>query len=168
MPTGVTKVWVTACAGGQGGWGYNTGAAGGNGGEWIFRQPYNVTAGQTISITIGAGGRHNYSSSMSNQVAGGNTVIGSLVTLLGGGVSGNTNGGHGAYCISNVYQYLATDGFAGGGVSQNNNCGGGGSLGRGMNADAKLPCTVGYGGGGLGQGSGADARAGNGIVIIEW
>ncbi|MDD3140117.1 MAG: hypothetical protein PHX08_14215, partial [Lachnospiraceae bacterium] len=170
VPDGVTKIWVTACAGGQGGLGNSNCAMGGNGGEWIFKQPYNVAAGQSIAITIGTGGNFVASGVTTDQIAGGNTVIGSLVTLLGGGVSGNTNGGHGACYIaaSNSLSYFATDGFAGGGVSQGTYSGGGGSLGRGMDADGKTPYTVGYGGGGMGKTTSITAKAGNGIVIIEW
>ena len=76
VPAGVTKILVTAFGGGGGG----SGAAGGGGGERIIKKAYSVTPGTAISIKIGVGG--------TDAVAGGSTVIGSLVTVAGG-ISGN-------------------------------------------------------------------------------
>lgn len=162
VPGNVNKIWITACAGGQGGWGYSSNKKGGQGGEWIVRKPYSVYGGQSLSITIGTGGVFNYSDSQSNQKPGGNTVIGSLVTLLGGGISGNVLGGSGAYD-----QYSSRDGYASGGGGDG---GGGGSLGRGGCSQTKI-YQAGYGGGGYGSSSsnfGSSGDGGNGIVIIEW
>lgn len=88
VPEGVYKIWVTACGGGASGSSYGgnstygyPGGAGGNGGEAIVKKPFNVSPGEIINITIGAGG-----ASVSSGIgkAGGNTIIGNLVTLLGG------------------------------------------------------------------------------------
>lgn len=165
VPSNVKKIWITACAGGQGGWGYsyNSGRRGGQGGEWIIGRPYSVTPGQSISITVGTGGVFNYSDSISNQKPGGNTVIGSLLTLLGGGVSFNTLGGAGANGSD-----MSRDGYGSGGSGEG---GGGGSLGRGSCNETKSSFNPGYGGGGYGSPSssfGSWGNGGSGVVIIEW
>lgn len=187
VPDGVTKIWITACAGGQGGTrykgsgSYNYGGKGGDGGECIIREPYSVSAGQTISITVGNGG-----SAGSNGTP---TIIGNLVTLRGGGTTtglvGAGVGGEGGFYYdssSNRGAEYGLDGVRGNGGtvadrsvrSSPNGGGGGGSYGCGGNgADSSKGASQfppGYGGGG-GGGSyyydGASA-GGDGIVIIEW
>ena len=95
VPAGVTKIWVTACGAGGGGGGclYSSDAEytvydgnGGNGGAAVKRQPFSVTPGQSIAITIGAGGAigSNSSGTPTAGSTGGSTVVGSLITLPGG------------------------------------------------------------------------------------
>lgn len=93
VPEGVNSIYVTACAaGGNGGQGVgmnnyasqNYGYGGGGGGaagDCVIDKLFKVTAGQNISITVGTG----------------NTVIGSLVTLLKGnnGANGSASAGNG-------------------------------------------------------------------------
>lgn len=75
---------------------YCYGGKGGDGGECIIREPYSVSAGQTISITVGNGG-----SAGSNGTP---TIIGNLVTLRGGGTTtglvGAGVGGEGGFYYS--------------------------------------------------------------------
>ena len=55
VPDGVTKLYVSGAAGGGGGaMGI---ACGGGGGESCFRRVVNVTPGEHIAVTIGAGGK---------------------------------------------------------------------------------------------------------------
>lgn len=94
VPPKVTEIWITACAGGGGGSSYSaTGASrvgcGGGGGDAIENRKFTVTPGQEISITVGTGGAGGYNTGGT----GGNTIIGSLITLTGGGGAGNTTGG---------------------------------------------------------------------------
>ena len=188
VPDGVTKIWITACAGGQGGTrhrssgSYYYGGKGGDGGECIIREPYSVSAGQTISITVGNGG-----SAGSNGTP---TIIGNLVTLRGGGTAtglvGAGVGGEGGFYYSdsssNRGAEYGLDGVRGNGGtvadrsvrSSPNGGGGGGSYGCGGNgADSSKGASQfppGYGGGGGGGSynyTGASA-GGDGIVIIEW
>ena len=182
VPAGVTKILVTACAGGQGGdyssssGSYYYGGKGGNGGECIIREPYPVSPGQKISITIGKGGG-----------AGSNgtpTIIGTLVTLRGGGTAtglvGAGVGGTGGYYYSRDSAHGAACGFDGargnGGTVADTSAGstplgggGGGSYGCGGDgANNAVSATVaGYGGGG-GGGSYrySPSAGGDGIVII--
>ena len=185
VPKGVFKILITACAGGEGGSTSRiviTGGAtaaqsrGGDGGEWIFKKAFNVAPNDEISITVGSGGQ--------SGGAGGNTIIGNLITLLGGGVSGNMSGGKASNTlditaventINGIYCIRATRSGAGFRDGESNSVsiysqyysadtdrdraisssGGGGSLG--------------YGGSGvLGAGGSGKTNGGDGIVIIEW
>jgi len=153
VPAGVTKIWVTACAGG--------GRAGneraGDGGDWIYRHPYAVAEGSVINITVGKG-------STEMGVAGGSTVIGKLVTLACPGIRGGRGGINGTEYTGS----RGADGFASGGIGQGASAGGGGSLGRGGDAIVKGGTSV-FWGGGSAHGLGMNAKnGGDGIVIIEW
>lgn len=98
VPEGVTEIYVSGCAGGAGG-----GVCGGGAGQSVYRRKVTVTAGQTISITIGTGGagywdmprtsNGSYGSwDKINNRAGGNTVFGSFFTLTGGKASAYVSG----------------------------------------------------------------------------
>lgn len=162
VPAGITKLTITACGGGGGGSnGSNIGdvgdgdyvGGGGGGGAAIVDEEYIVNAGETIQITVGAGGSQNNN--------GASTVIGSLVTLPGGkagsathtknehapgGTAGGAGGGAGGYGImsdsSSITSQSGANGIVGkGGTGQTSNTGygrscgggGGGSLGNGGN-----------------------------------
>jgi len=92
VPQGINKIYVTACAGGGGG-GTGTigesfqgrrGGGGGAGGGYVYRQPYDVFPGQTISVTLGKGGIGSGNSTTGSGNNGIATTIGGLVTLPGG------------------------------------------------------------------------------------
>lgn len=174
VPEGVTKILVTACAGGEGGKRYTSSSYGGEGGEWIFKEPYNVVPGQSLTITVGKGGA-GVTTSSGSQNPGGNTVVGNLVTLLGGGVSGNTNGGAKGAKVDNDTGN-GCDGFSPGGRRTTGKSGsttyyypgGGGSLGKGADALDSGAKAAGYGGGGGASNTSACIKGGDGIVIIEW
>lgn len=171
VPEGVTKILVTACAGGEGGhYKSSTSCASGDGGEWIHKEPYNVVPGQSLTIIVGKGGLKKTTSTVS-QNPGGNTIIGNLVTLLGGGVAGNVNGGC-AGNNSNTDLGNGSDGFSRGGTrsisGSNYYGGGGGSLGKGEDAAISRGSVAGYGGGGAGHSDSSRGKGGDGIVIIEW
>ena len=91
VPTGVYAVYLTGCAAGNAGGaavGYD-GGVGGAGGEVIFDFLIpNLTPGQSIAVTTGAG----------------NTVFGSYLTLVkGGGAPGGAGGGYvGGYTDGNT------------------------------------------------------------------
>ena len=164
VPAGVHKIFVTACAGGQAGEypGGSSAAEGGDGGDWIFRQPYSVVPKSSISITVGQGGK-------SRGAKGGSTVIGALVTLTCPGV----RGGRSKPYIDGSAGFAA-GGFAarlGNSTSSEYGGGGGGSLGRGGdagNSSYSAGKLGGGGGGNNGYNGGGVNHGGDGIVIIEW
>ena len=191
VPAGVTKIWVTAAAGGQAGEksskSSSTGGDGGAGGDCILKKAFSVAPEQVILITIGKGGT-------SNLQVGGSTVVGNLITLAGGdnsriSTTGGGRGGNGGLKYSDSTNGInAENGQSGllgiGGTvvytyrKYTSGGGGGGSIGDGglpggtkdnVNGDGH----DGKNGGGGGGGSGIDynyvgGRGGNGIVIIEW
>ena len=193
VPAGVTKILVTACAGGAScswvsGASY---AAGGQGGACIYKKAFQVTPGQEIPITVGKGGIFE---AVTGGVAGNPTVVGNLVTLPGGAVShlsygylpsntkveGGGIGGWGGVASAGSF---GSDGLIGKGGhthanSEKTHGGGGGSLGDGAvpgyNSYSKgYGIPAGYGGGGAYTPWGGTEQekvqnGGDGIVIIEW
>lgn len=193
VPSGVTKILITACGGGAS---CNSGsssiqAAGGQGGACIFKKAFKVTPGQKIPITIGKGGIYK---NTTGGVAGNPTVVGNLVTLPGGArgstsypsipsrtyVDGGGIGGWGGMASAGSF---GSDGLIGKGGHTNANSekthgGGGGSLGDGaVPGDSRYTdcygIPAGYGGGGAytpygGTDQDKVQNGGDGIVIIEW
>ena len=90
VPAGVTTIYVSGCAGGGGGGGsigvgastVVSGAGGGAAGEFLVRQPYSVTPGQVLAVTVGSGG--SAGGVGGNGGNGGATALGALFTLAGG------------------------------------------------------------------------------------
>lgn len=177
VPADVTKILVTACAGGEGG-NYRSSStySAGEGGEWIYKHPFTVTPRAEISIVVGKGGVGSSGSDASKN-PGGNTVIGTLITLLGGGIKGNKLGGKpGSGSAKTAEEGQGSPGLMPGGISRGSYTysgttylypGGGGSLGCGADGYAssrnKTPL---YGGGGTCYDD--TSTGGDGIVIIEW
>lgn len=114
VPSYVSTIWVSGCAGGGGGTGgggtvgstANAGSGGGGGGgagQNVIKQAISVTGGHSLFITIGgsgiggAGGA-NTGTNGSLGTAGGNTVLTdstsatTLLTLTGGGAGGEGGG----------------------------------------------------------------------------
>lgn len=203
VPAGVTTLYISgSAAGGGGGNGANNsggqtslvgggGGGGGGAGQAIIKQSYTVTPGQVISLTVGNGGAGATTNGASG-LNGGNTTIGSLVTLTGGtggggggAVQTNTIGGGGAGGVGGGgYPSGGAGGdgnYAGtGGMGASNLFGGGGG---GSRASKTTPIAASsayeFGGGGGGGGGGYGATAtmvlggsgGNGapgLVIFEW
>lgn len=183
VPDNVHGVYITACGGGGGG-----ATGGGGGGACVLHQFFPVTPGQSLSITVGSGGAG--AASNSTGGAGGATVIGSLITLPGGGggrsngagLAGGVGGGNGGYGTSGSGSGLGGYGgerggsssggrggqpvigaYSTGGAGNNgtNSTGGAGSYGAGGGG------TYGggggsYGGGGGGTTEGSGSYGGNG------
>lgn len=103
VPTGITTVWVQLKGGGGGGGGANTSntstalGTGGYGGEGQVAclTPITVTSGQTIIVTIGAGGVGGSVNSIGGT--GGATSFGTYLSAVGGG-----GGGLGTYTLIQV------------------------------------------------------------------
>jgi hypothetical protein len=193
VPDGLSSVQVLLAGGGGGGGGGNSyedpeygstvNAGGGGGGGEVKQLTYNVTPGQTIYITVGAGGTagpagSNGSGGTITTINGGIT---GLVTANGGlagtsaGVGGNSGsgglgsasgGGGGASNATSVVGGLGVDANVveriysvggGGGGGRTNAAGGtgfnGGGTGGSSNTILATPGTPGSGGGGGGGGT---------------
>lgn len=205
IPDWVTEIYVTASAGGSGGGGSGgsvnmtgtgAGGQGGSAGESVVKRKFTVVPGSTINVTIGAGGDGGVAGGPSTDggdgSSGGNTVIGSLLTLKGGdgGRGGESfrgsilpGGGSGA----NGYP-AGQDGQDGANGILGNGCGGNGAnsfFGGGAGGSRSGSAGVngkdaygygsggsgaggGYGGSGGGSNGGVGGKGASGIVIIEW
>jgi len=117
VPTGITQVKVT-CVGGAGGGGggsiYSPSGTGGTGATgYVNSSIITVTAGQSIAITIGAGGTLGATSTSSSTgvtgSTGGTTYFGSLLSAPGGpgGTGGTRTGDSDGYTAVN-----GTNGFS--------------------------------------------------------
>jgi len=84
VPSSTTKVWVSMCGGGGGGGVGTYGGGGGGGGAAVLAQATTVTAGETITITVGSGG--------SAASTGGTSKFGSYISCAGGGAGASLNG----------------------------------------------------------------------------
>lgn len=90
VPSNVSLVYVSGCGGGGSGGVSaisNQCSGGGGAGASCFRRPVAVTAGATVTVTIGAGGTATTTpdnTTFVNGNPGGTTSFGSAVSLLGG------------------------------------------------------------------------------------
>jgi hypothetical protein len=103
VPAGVTKIWLSGCAGGGGGGacpgGTSATASGGGGGgagQPVIKLMVAVTPGQVIPIVIGAAGIGG--SGNLTATAGGNTLVGTSGALLV--LSGGSPGLSGVTCLA--------------------------------------------------------------------
>ncbi len=206
VPPGVSTIYVSACAAGSGGGGgggatnslgVGAGGAGGGAGQAIIRQPYTVTPGTVIALTVpstgGTGGAAGTPTVPGVQgAAGANTVVGSLVTLTGAGLTGGgfnfssgvpAGGAAGTGFPSGTSGADGASGFNGGvgvgGVGASGPFGGGGGGGRSGSTGVGGAAAGGFGAGGGGAGGsygsgggGSNGGVGDtgsgGLVIIEW
>ena len=161
VPANVTTLYISGCAGGGGGGGgagnKTEGAAGscgggGGAGEFLEDEPVAVTPGQVIQIVIGAEGSGGGAGAPDGKSAtpgsdGGDTILGSLMTLSGGkgGEEGKNPG------VSGAAGGIGGDGFPKGGS---------GSDGSAKVDNAGWPGASGAGGAGSFGGGGPCQRSG--------
>lgn len=134
VPAGVKKILVSAIGGGGAGGGggsvfsedisvssgyyFMCSATGGGGGagEYVIDEPFVVTPGETIDITVGiantGGTGGTAETNGANGRNGGDTVVGSLITLKGG--TGGGGASYSYYDRSKSEQFIRADGGSGG------------------------------------------------------
>ena len=180
IPSGVTAVKATIVGGGGGGGrGNGQSAGGGGGGGAAIKYLTSLTAGNTISVTVGGAGTGRTGSAGTGTTGGTSSIASgtqSITTVSATGGSGGSgsnlasgatpgNGGVGSSGDANingcggVYGFSnSTDNAYFGGIGGNSILGGG-AVTTGTN----------YGGGGGGGASGNDGyNGGGGIVIFEY
>jgi hypothetical protein len=159
IPTGITKVKVTVVAGGGGG---NLNSGGDAGGAAI-KYLTSLTPGNTISVTVGAGGATDTIGG-SSQIASGTQSI-TTVSATGGSNGGlsNAQGGIGSNGDLNIR------GGGGTGAGGNSIFGGGGAF-RDTGGTGLGGSTGGGGGRSVNAGccSFPGGVGGAGVVIFEW
>jgi hypothetical protein len=141
IPAGVSNIWILAIAGGGSGGSY---VAGGGGAGGLVNTTISVTPGQTVNITVGAGGVPASNSGRNGQNSSfANITIGDGINALGGGAGG--------YFSGSVYVNGSEGGSGGGGA--NTVSGGSGLTNQGNNGGtggASGNANTGGGGGGAG------------------
>ena len=167
VPAGVSTIYISGvAAGGNGGaggagsgnsTGYGGGAGGGGGaGDSVVKQPFSVTPGTVLTVTIGAHG-------VNTTVSG--TGVSLTLTPGGDGAAGSASsgsvggaGGNGGGC-GRPQNLAATGGgaFNGGAGTQNGGGGGGNAGGNGGNGASSQLVSGGNGTSNRGGGGGAGA-----------
>ena len=193
VPTGTTRIFITACGpGGNGGacvCGY--GGGGGGSGRAIVDYPINVTPAEQISVTIGTPGSPTTFGSYLSLASGSNgssayCYCGGAGGAGGSGASGGGvgcsggGGGVGGAATMSFYNYIGGAGGGGGGGTPSN--GNGGSFGF-MSGGSGYGCGGGGGAGLMGPGANSDTSAapnscagggggggtgGSGYVKVSW
>ena len=171
-------VYVSGCGGGGGGAGAYTsqqlsGGGGGGAGRSVMRQSITVAAGESYAVSIGSGGLAGGAGLVGG--VGGNTTIGALLTLEGGGggaVGTGFNGGGGGsgYPGGGSGNGAYGGGEVGtGGMGASTIFGGGGGGGTGAKAVGQNAYGYGAGGGGgAGNSTAAGGAGAPGLIIIEF
>jgi hypothetical protein len=196
VPTGIFKLKVTVVAGGGGGGGIignnsnftPSGGGGGAGGATV--SIINVTPGNVIAVTVGAGGTAG--SAGNTGGTGGSSSFGAFCSATGGSGGGGATAGFGAGGAGGTATggavnisgqsghmgvYLAGSSTNNGSVNPSVGNGGDSGFGLGFGGNAITnqsgPAGTGYGGGGAGgSANGIQSLAGGagaaGIVIVEF
>ena len=178
VPTGVTQVSAVVVGGGGGGAGSDgdrdEGNTGGGGGGLAYGT-FTVTPGETLTVTVGAGGT---SASGDDGTAGGTTTIARGATVLlsgGGGLGGqerSTGARAGGASGGTERDGGGTGGSSGSATDDNSGSGGGGAAGYSGNGGAGGSNggsgSAGSGGGGAGGNSATTGTAdgGGGVGIL--
>jgi hypothetical protein len=173
IPAGVTRLKVTVVGGGGGGcngggFGQNAVRGGGGGGGAAIKYLTGMTPGNTLAVTVGAGGTAN-SQPGGN---GGNSTVSSgtqtITTITGAGGEGGpidistfATGGLGTNGDLNIRGSGGESGSAGG-------KGGDSILGGGGATGGTAPAGGAYGGGGTSLFNGVGSVGAAGVVIFEW
>lgn len=161
VPAGVTSIYAICIGGGGGGRSFSSSGGGGGAGGISLNPVFAVTPGETLTITIGAGGGSNTSGGTTSITRSSN---GTSISAAGGSTGAGTTGGNaGASIFGTFYGALGAvqSGFnagGGGGGSRGDGLAGfdgeGGDGGYGVQFDIGAPvnttynCAAGGGGGG--------------------
>ncbi|MEJ0017547.1 MAG: hypothetical protein WDN25_13470 [Acetobacteraceae bacterium] len=178
VPAGVTEADVQLWGGGGGGQGCDTNGAagGGSGGGYSRKRITGLVAGQSISVSIGAGGAGGAAGPNVGS-AGGTTTFGAVFSATGGGGGNNVNPTPGTGAGGDLNLFGGGGGgavIAGGGPAYYGGPGGDGAFGGGggpasggVGSGGAIP-----GGGGGGGGSTVSANAGGdggkGMAIVSY
>lgn len=183
VPAGVKKISILCIGGGGSGAtdlnAFNEGGGGGGGGALAYSNDVVVTPGETLTISVGAGGAAIATSDANGNNGGNSSAKRGGVTLVeavggGGGIRGDGNfgiGGAAGSCTGDVSYSGGNGGF--GGSSESGGGGGAagysGNGGAGGDSDAGASGNAGIGGGAGAGGPGDSsnpAGGGGGVGIL--
>lgn len=194
IPAGVTTVEYLVVGGGGAGWSSISGGAyadGGHAGQYSTATGFAVTAGGTVTVTVGDygassggnGGSSVFSTTTSTGGLGGADRSNSLGVVYGGDgsshigyISVNPYGGNGGAGNSNSITGAVVDYCSGGGsggyyagtAGGDSGADGGGSSDGGQTGGAAANNRGGGGGGAAGSATLAGGNGGSGVVIIKY
>lgn len=175
VPANVYSISAVVVGGGGGGSAWTSGGGGGRGGDLRYAISIPVTPGETLTITVGAGGIKALtavagSGGFSNISRGGTSLL-----QAAGGAGGSSSSGFGATLGTSTPTSANIGGGTGGthaAGGTTNTSGGGGAAGytgnggnSGVGAVAGSAGAGGGGGGGGGGGSGGTGASGGGVGI---
>lgn len=181
VPSGISKIKVTAFGAGGGGGGgltnsYLSGSGGGQGGI-ATKAITGLVSGDTILVTVGVGGSGGATGASPNGgdgTGGGTTSFGGYVSATGGG--GGQGARNGSFSFAGIggegaggdVNLKGIDGFSSSGSSLagGGGVGGGSAVQYGTGNAGKLG--GGGGGGGVYPSAGIGGVGGNGYVVIEY
>ena len=160
IPSGVTQARVVVIGGGGAGGQYG----GGGGGGASLKFYNNLTPGQTVSVTVGAGGQRSSNSTGNNGTSSSFAGPGQTITATGGtGGHGNSQGSSSNYVAGGSGSGGAINGNGGGGYPYHSS-GWGLANDKGPQADGTY-YAGGGGGGGADNGAGGVGGDGGASVI---
>lgn len=168
VPAGVYKLFAQ-CWGGGGGGGGTTGpanAGGGGGGGGYTQGWFDVTPGQVIAITVGAGGVAGSGAGTGTGGTGGTSSAGSLCSCTGGagGANSSATGGTGGNPTGGSFQRTGGNGYAGGYYLGNTSFAFGGAGAPAYQQSIILPAFQGGAVSGFGFGSGGSGASSTGAA----
>ena len=163
VPTGITTVYVSICAGGGAGQnqGSNQSGGGGAGVLWLQR---TVTSGAAIAVTIGAASSGTFGGG-AHGVDGNDSKFGTS----GEGWYIECDGGKGSNTQKGGYYYASEPNEVAGGGNPASNGSGGSVFGAGNQRGSNSGTPNGFGVGGAGGDSGHNGQGGGaGYCVVEW
>lgn len=171
IPTGITAVKVTVVGAGGGGANYTPcyGTSGGGGaGATAIKYLTGLTPGNTLTVTVGAGGA-TASSGGTSSVASGTQSI-TTITSTGGSAGGTVLGGAGGAASNGDIN--SGGGYGAIGPGGSSSFGSGSTVAVAAAVPAATARGAGGGGGGTYSGGGSNGNTGGagaaGVVIFEW
>lgn len=168
VPAGVFKIFARVWAGGGGGGGNSasTNAGGGGGGGGYTEGWFDVTPGQVIPVTVGAGGAAGAASSSGVAGTGGSSSVGALCSATGGvgGGNGTGTGGVAGSGTGGTFSRIGGNGYAGGYIAGNTSLPFGGAGAPSYQQSLVMPALGGGSVGGFGPGVGGSGTSGAGGV----
>ncbi len=163
VPTGITTIYVSICAGGGSGQnqGSNQSGGGGAGVLWLKR---TVTSGASIAVTIGAATSGSFSGG-----AHGTDGTDSKFGTSGEGWYIECDGGKGSATQKGGYYYASEPVEVSGGGNPTQHGGGASVFGAGNSRGNNQGAAEGFGTGGAGGQSGHNGQGGGpGYCVVEW
>jgi hypothetical protein len=163
VPTNVSGISIVCVGGGGGGRGSSSGGRGGGGGALAYGNNYAVTSGETLTITVGAGGAGIIGTTSAPGGGVSSVRRGSTLMCEAGGAAAGGGGSAGGVSriLAGVQVFTYSGSFGGSGAGGVGGGGAGGYSNSGGAGGSVSTATSGSGTGGAGGGGGATTTGAN-------